>query len=44
MVAEHLIRPDRTFRELARVLDRNGRLIVHTVNLWGYPTLLADRV
>jgi ubiquinone/menaquinone biosynthesis C-methylase UbiE len=41
MVAEHLTRPYNTFRELARVLDRGGQLIIHTVNLWGYPTLLA---
>ena len=41
MVVEHLRDPANTFHELSRVLDRGGRLIVHTVNLWGYPTILG---
>ena len=41
MVVEHLSEPGSTFRELARVLKPGGKLIVHTVNLWGYPTLMA---
>jgi SAM-dependent methyltransferase len=41
MVVEHLARPGQVIRELGRVLDRGGKLVIHTVNLWSYPTLLA---
>ncbi len=41
MVVEHLSEPAACLGELARVLSRGGRLIIHTVNLWGYPTILA---
>lgn len=41
MVVEHLSDPAPCIREMGRVLDKNGRIIIHTVNLWGYPTLLA---
>src|ERR1700686_1363590 len=30
MVAEHLVEPSRVFSELARVLDRDGQLVIHT--------------
>jgi ubiquinone/menaquinone biosynthesis C-methylase UbiE len=41
MVVEHLAEPQVQFSEIARVLRRGGRLIVHTPNSWGYPTVLA---
>lgn len=41
MVFEHLADPGGAVRELARVLEDGGLLIIHTVNNWGYPTLLA---
>ena len=41
MVVEHLAEPLECFREFERLLDNGGTLIIHTVNLWGYPTLLA---
>jgi SAM-dependent methyltransferase len=30
MVAEHLLEPERTFSEIARVLNSDGRLLIHT--------------
>lgn len=41
MVVEHLNEPSDVFDELARLLDKGGHLVIHTVNLWGYPTLAA---
>lgn len=41
MVVEHLDNPEICIRELARLLDSNGKLIIHTVNLFGYPTMMA---
>lgn len=41
MVVEHLSDPQGCLAELSRVLDDHGELIIHTVNLWGYPTQLA---
>jgi ubiquinone/menaquinone biosynthesis C-methylase UbiE len=41
MVVEHLPHPSACIKELGRVLDRGGKLVIHTVNLWGYPTLGA---
>jgi SAM-dependent methyltransferase len=42
MVVEHLKEPGTAIKELGRVLAPGGRLIIHTVNYWGYPTLLAQ--
>ena len=41
MVVEHLPHPAESIKELGRVLDRGGKLVIHTVNLWGYPTIMA---
>ncbi len=41
MVIEHLSSPLACLRELARILDEGGKLIIHTPSLWGYPTFLA---
>jgi SAM-dependent methyltransferase len=41
MVVEHLDDPASCLRELGRLLDRGGTLVVHTVNLHSYPTWLA---
>jgi ubiquinone/menaquinone biosynthesis C-methylase UbiE len=41
MVVEHLAQPKECINEMGRVLDRGGKLVIHTVNLWSYPTLLA---
>jgi SAM-dependent methyltransferase len=41
MVVEHLSSPTACLGELARILCVGGRLIIHTPNLWGYPTVLA---
>ncbi len=41
MVVEHMFSPVGCFKELARILDAGGQLIIHTPSLWGYPTLLA---
>jgi SAM-dependent methyltransferase len=42
MVVEHLYEPQKCIRELSRVLDAKGLLIIHTVNYIGYPTLIAE--
>jgi 2-polyprenyl-3-methyl-5-hydroxy-6-metoxy-1,4-benzoquinol methylase len=41
MVAEHLPHPEAVFAELARLVDHEGLLIVHTPNASGYPTVLS---
>src|SRR5262249_35341703 len=41
MVVEHLSEPSACLGELARVLSKDGKLVIHTVNLWGYPVILA---
>jgi ubiquinone/menaquinone biosynthesis C-methylase UbiE len=41
MVLEHLTHPKECIKEVARVLDRGGKLVMHTVNLWGHYTLVA---
>lgn len=40
-VAEHLTDPLAVFKEMARVLKPNGRLIIHTPNAWSYYALGA---
>lgn len=40
-VAEHLVRPEAVFGELARVLRPGGRLVLLTPNRWHYVTLSA---
>jgi SAM-dependent methyltransferase len=40
-VAEHLVEPERVFRELARVLRPGGRLLLLTPNRWHYVALAA---
>jgi len=42
MVVEHMADPLASIQELGRVLDHGGKLLIHTVNLWGYPTLIAQ--
>lgn len=42
MVLEHLADPQHCIMELARLLDANGSLIIHTVNYYGHPTLIAE--
>lgn len=41
MVVEHLSDPGPCMAELRRVLRPGGRLAIHTVNLYGYPTMMA---
>lgn len=41
MVVEHLEHPEEVFREVARVLQPGGTLIVHTPNSAGYTTTLT---
>jgi ubiquinone/menaquinone biosynthesis C-methylase UbiE len=41
MVVEHLADPTKSIVELGRILDAHGKLVIHTVNLCGYPTLIA---
>ncbi len=40
-VVEHLPEPDVTFREVARVLRKSGRLVILTPNLWFYGYLAS---
>ena len=42
MVVEHLSNPQECIHELGRLLDSDGKLVIHTVNYYGYPTLLAQ--
>ncbi len=44
MVLEHLVDPGRVFAEVARVLVRGGRFLVHTPNRSGYTTRLTRLV
>ncbi len=44
MVFEHLQEPQKQLQEIWRVLGRGGRLVFHTPNRAGYPTLLARAV
>jgi ubiquinone/menaquinone biosynthesis C-methylase UbiE len=41
MVAEHLVQPEQTFSEIARVLDVNGLLLLHTPNANSYEVKLT---
>jgi SAM-dependent methyltransferase len=41
MVVEHLSEPSACLGELARILSKGGKLVIHTPNLWGYPVILA---
>ena len=41
MVAEHLVKPEQTFSEIARVLDTGGVLLVHTPNAESYEVKLV---
>ena len=41
MVFEHLDHPEKQLREIARVLSKDGKLIFHTPNKFGYATLIA---
>ena len=44
MVLEHVAEPKRVFSEVARVLASGGKLLLHTPNVYGYPTILARMV
>jgi SAM-dependent methyltransferase len=41
MVAEHLPHPEAVFAELARIVDHEGLLVVHTPNASGYQPVLS---
>jgi 2-polyprenyl-3-methyl-5-hydroxy-6-metoxy-1,4-benzoquinol methylase len=41
MVVEHLAEPEKVFKEFFRVLRPNGKVIIHTPNAYGYPTIAA---
>ena len=43
-VLEHLVRPVRVFREIRRVLDRDGRVVFVTPNAWNYNAWLIRAV
>jgi len=44
MVVEHIREPELLFKELRRVLRPRGRLILHTPNIDGYTTRLANLI
>jgi ubiquinone/menaquinone biosynthesis C-methylase UbiE len=44
MVVEHLVEPERQFREVARVLRAGGLFIFHTPHAHGYDTLVARAI
>ena len=41
MVVEHLANPRDCLKELSRLLSSGGTLVIHTVNSYSYPTLMA---
>jgi SAM-dependent methyltransferase len=41
MVLEHVVSPEKLFREVSRVLAPNGTFLIHTPNLKAYSTVLA---
>ena len=41
MVVEHVVNPERLFREVSRILTSTGTFLVHTPNLFGYSTVLT---
>jgi ubiquinone/menaquinone biosynthesis C-methylase UbiE len=41
MVVEHLAEPEKVFKEFHRVLRPGGKVIIHTPNAYGYPTIAA---
>jgi SAM-dependent methyltransferase len=44
MVVEHLVDPERQFREIGRVLRAGGMFLLHTPNALGYPTMIGRLV
>ena len=44
MVVEHLDNPDAQFKEIWRILKKNGILIFHTPNILGYSTMIGKLV
>lgn len=41
MVVEHLVEPEKVFKEFHRVLRPGGTVIIHTPNAYGYSTIAA---
>ncbi len=41
MVVEHLQHPEAQFKEISRILRRQGRFILHTPNVYGYQTVMG---
>jgi len=44
MVFEHLDNPEKQLEEISRVLVKGGKLIFHTPNSFGYPTILSRMI
>lgn len=44
MVVEHLAEPEKVFKEFHRVLRPGGKVIIHTPNAYGYPTIAARMI